>query len=49
MTNITATRPIHAVLLADLTLYLLALKDRRPDIAVQVRRAIQEGRYYEQN
>lgn len=42
-------KPTYAILLADLVLYLLAMKDRRPDIAEQARRAIEEGRYYEQN
>lgn len=43
------TQPQRATHLADLVVYLLALKVRRPDLAARARRAIQEGRYYEQN
>lgn len=42
-------KPHYAILLTDLVLYMLAMKDRRPDIADQAKRAIQEGHYYEQN
>jgi len=42
-------RPRHAILLADLVLYVLALKDRRPEIVDKVKSAIREGRFYEQN
>ena len=47
--NLAAVRPRHAILLSDLVAYMLALKDRRPDLAEQAKRAIREGLYYERN
>lgn len=42
-------KPTHAILLADLVIYMLTLKGLKPDIAAQTKKAIQEGRYYELN
>ena len=47
--NFAAVRPRYAICLHDLVAYMLALKDRRPDVAEQARRAIREGHYYECN
>lgn len=47
--KLQSVRPLYAVLLSDLVFYVLALKDRRPVLAEQARRAIQEGHYYEQD
>ena len=49
MKALTVVRPLHAILLSDLVLYLVTLKDRRPALAERARQAIMEGRYYEQN
>ena len=49
MKELYVARPTYAILLTDLVLYLVALKDRRPDLAERARQAIQGGRYYEQN
>ena len=49
MKALKTVRPTYAILLADLVLYLVALKDRRPDLAEHARQAIQKGHYYEQN
>ena len=47
--TLTVVRPRYAICLSDLVAYMLALKDRRPDVAEQAKRAIREGRYYERN
>ena len=49
MISLRVVRPLHAILLTDLVLYLLAFKDRRPEIVARVRQATAEGHYYEQN
>lgn len=49
MNELINTRPHYAILLTDLMILMLALKDRHPELSTQAKEAIQEGRYYEQN
>lgn len=44
-----ALQPPYAILLADLVLYMLVFKDRKPDLANRAKQTIRAGRYYEQN
>ena len=47
--SLTVARPRYAIFLSDLVAYMLALQNRRPDVAEQAKRAIREGHYYECN
>ncbi len=47
--DVNVIAPRYAICLSDLVAYMLALKDRRPDVSEQAKRAIREGHYYERN